>query len=221
VQQYDASLTPTVLATSAENRWSLLAHAPGIDCWEPDQAIVEDVVPRWVAVQAAGVNGLDVPRLLPEDLPGEVERLLQSVELPDAEQLLDALPAVIDELESAGLPITLVHGDFHPGNWRSSGKIVDWADTFVGHPATDLKRLHDFLPPGKRLHVAAVWESAWRRHLPGSDPLRALRPMAVLGPLTYALMYQRFLDNIEPAERIYHEDDPGICLRAALRMCQG
>jgi hypothetical protein len=34
-------------------------------------------------------------------------------------------------------------------------------------------------------------------------------------------MYQRFLDNIEPDERIYHEDDPGICLRAALRMCQG
>jgi hypothetical protein len=42
--------------------------------------------------------------------------------------------------------------------------------------------------------------------------------MSVLGPLTYALMYQRFLDNIEPDERIYHEDDAGICLRSALDM---
>jgi hypothetical protein len=42
--------------------------------------------------------------------------------------------------------------------------------------------------------------------------------MSVLGPLTYALMYQRFLDNIEPDERIYHRDDPGTCLRSALDM---
>jgi Ser/Thr protein kinase RdoA (MazF antagonist) len=189
-------------------------------------------VSRWVAAQAAlaaEVDELDAPRLLPGELVEEVAALIPRVALSDDEvgglvKLVDGLPAIVGELESAGLPISLVHGDFHPGNWRSDGThrvIVDWADTFVGHPATDIRRLHDFLPVEKREHAAKVWSAAWQRALPGCEPLRALRPMSVLGPLTYALMYQRFLDNIEPDERIYHEDDPGICLRAALRMCQG
>lgn len=228
VHRYDATLAPTVLATSTEHRWSLLAHAPGIDCWEPDQATVENVVSRWVAVQAAmatEADELDAPRLLPHDLAEEVARLLSVVTLTDdelleAKRLLSELPAIIAELDSSGLPATLVHGDFHPGNWRSDGTsrmIVDWADTFVGHPATDIKRLHDFLPAEKRAHVTEVWSAAWQQQVPGCEPLRALAPMSVLGPLTYALMYQRFLDNIEPDERIYHADDPGLCLRAALR----
>ena len=37
VRRYDETLAPAVLATSRENRWSLLAHAPGTDCWEPDR----------------------------------------------------------------------------------------------------------------------------------------------------------------------------------------
>ncbi|RZU16065.1 phosphotransferase family enzyme [Kribbella rubisoli] len=229
VLRYDETLAPAVLATSRVDRWSLLAHAPGTDCWEPDRASVESVVPRWVAVQAAlaeEVDELDAPRLLPDELADQVTALIPRVDLSDDEvsglvKLVDRLPSIVGELESAGLPISLVHGDFHPGNWRSDGThrvIVDWADTFVGHPATDIRRLHDFLPAEKREHAREVWSAAWRRELPGCEPLRALRPMSVLGPLMYALMYQRFLDNIEPDERIYHEDDPGICLRSALDM---
>ncbi|MFI5695616.1 aminoglycoside phosphotransferase family protein [Kribbella sp. NPDC051586] len=225
IRRYDETLAPAVLATSCENRWSLLAHAPGTDCWEPDRPSVESVVSRWVAVQASlPVDDLDAPQLLPHALADEIAPLIPRVALSDDEvsgllRLVDRLPAIVGELDSAGLPTTLVHGDFHPGNWRSDGThrvIVDWADTFVGHPATDIRRLHDFLPPEKRDHAAEVWTAAWRRAVPGCDPMRALAPMSVLGPLTYALMYQRFLDNIEPGERIYHQDDPAICLRSAL-----
>jgi hypothetical protein len=226
IRRYDETLAPAVLATSRENRWSLLAHAPGADCWEPDRPSVESVVSRWVAAQAAlagEVFELDAPRLLPDALADEVAALIPRVDLSKRGllELVDRLPAIVGELEAAGLPITLVHGDFHPGNWRSDGThrvIVDWADTFVGHPATDIRRLHDFLPPEKRDHAAGVWSAAWQRELPGCDPLRALQPMSVLGPVTYALMYQRFLDNIEPDERLYHRDDPGTCLRSALDM---
>ena len=228
VRRYDETLAPTVLATSRENRWSLLAHASGVDCWEPDQPTIENVVSRWVGVQAAvaaEADGLAVPRLVPADLAAEIAGLIPKVELSSEElgsleRFIEGLPSIVEELDAAGLPVSLVHGDFHPGNWRSDGTnrlIVDWADAFIGHPATDLKRLHDFLPPEKRAHVATVWSRAWRQHLPTSDPLRALRPMNVLGHLTYALMYQRFLDNIEPDERIYHQHDPAINLRAALR----
>ncbi len=228
VQRYDETLAPAVLGKSVENRWSLLAHAPGEDCWEPDRATVENVVSRWVAAQAqlaAEVDELRAPRLLPGELATETERLLSVVPLSaqlrtDVEHLLDKLPSVIAELDSAGLPITLVHGDFHPGNWRSDGTtraIVDWADTFIGHPATDIQRLLDWLPEVKRAHALEVWTSAWKNHVPSTEPQRALAPTSVLVHLLYAIMYQRFLDNIEPAERIYHEDDPASELRAAVQ----
>lgn len=227
VQRYDERLAPTVLGTSADNRWSLLAHAPGIDCWEPDLPTVEDVVSRWVAVQAAiaaEVDTLDAPVLRPEELVDEVSRLLTVVPLPDddvleVKRLVSVLPGILNELRTSGLPITLVHGDFHPGNWRSDGTnraIVDWADSFVGHPATDIQRLRGWLPADKAEHAVEVWSAVWKRQLPDSEPLRALRPMTVLCRLVYAVMYQRFLDNIEPSERIYHADDPRTELQAAV-----
>ena len=225
VHRYDATLAPAVLGQSTDNRWSLLAHAPGIDCWEPDQATVDNVVGRWVAAQAALASEADTlaaPRLLPEDLVAEVTRLVPRVALSPTKLTWTSwstkLPDIVDDLDSAGLPITVVHGDFHPGNWRSDGTnrvIVDWADAFIGHPALDVQRLHEFLPAAKHPHVTDVWCAAWKKHAPGSDPLRAIRPMKVLGFLAYAVTYQRFLDNIEPDERVYHQDDPGMCLRAA------
>jgi len=227
VQRYGGTLAPTVLGRSVENRWSLLAHAPGDDCWKPDAATIENVVSRWVAAQAqlaAEVDELRAPRLLPDDLATEAERLLSVVPLSDKDRadvgsMLGKLPSIVGELESSGLPITLVHGDFHPGNWRSDGTnraIVDWADTFIGHPATDIQRLLDWLPDAKHPHATEVWTTAWKTHLPTADPQRALAPMAVLVHLVYAVMYQRFLDNIEPSERIYHADDPAYELRAAV-----
>lgn len=163
--------------------------------------------------------------MLPDTLAGQVTRLLDVVELPatdraDVEHLLSQLPALIADLQTAGLPITLVHGDFHPGNWRSDGTaraIVDWADTFVGHPATDILRLLDWLPDSKRDHALDVWSATWKSRLRDADPPRALRPMTVLNHLIYAVMYQTFLDNIEPDERIYHRDDPRTELQAAVR----
>ncbi|MEV6285691.1 aminoglycoside phosphotransferase family protein [Kribbella sp. NPDC051770] len=209
VRQYDAELAPEVLGVDVARRWSLLAHAPGVDCWEPDDATLRDVIGRWVAVQA-GLAGaeLPVPRLLPEEI---------GAALPPT-RVAAALPQLLERLDAAGLPNTLVHGDFHPGNWRSDGttrRIVDWADSYVGHPAVDLHRLCGYLPPAQQELARAVWISAWKEHLPHSDPALALPPVTVLTRLLGAITYQRFLDNIEPAERIYHEGDPASELAAA------
>jgi aminoglycoside/choline kinase family phosphotransferase len=230
VHQYDDALAPAVLGVDLENRWSLLAHAPGTDCWEPDPETVQDIVSRWVAVQAAiAGDELRVPQLLATDLPAELDRLLAGEvgerllppELAQARVLRDQLPGIVAELDSAGLPNTLVHGDFHPGNWRSDGTnrvIVDWADSYLGHPAADLQRLVNWLPPEKRPLAIQTWAAAWQRALPSADPLRALKPMSILIHLLGATTYQRFLDNIEPDERIYHEDDPTYEIRAAVRV---
>ena len=161
-----------------------------------------------------------VPQRPAEDalLAGEVGERLSADELQKARVLRDALPAIVAELESSGLPITLVHGDFHPGNWRSDGTnrmIVDWADSYLGHPATDIQRLCDWLPPEKQPVAVETWTAAWQKHRPGSEPLRALEPMREIAKLLYAVTYQRFLDNIELSERTYHEDDPTAEIRAA------
>jgi hypothetical protein len=49
-------------------------------------------------------------------------------------------PTVVP-MPSFGLPDTLTHGDFHSGNWRDSGVVIDWSDACWGHPALDACRL--------------------------------------------------------------------------------
>lgn len=215
VARYDPTIAPAVLATDPARQWSLLSHAPGDDCFETDADTIRTVVRRWVAVQAAIAEHplvVNLPTLTPSEL---VERM------PSTDpRLVEAVPRLVEELESSGLPYTLVHGDFHPGNWRSDGArqtIVDWADAYVGHPAHDLFRLSDWVPDDQSEIAEQTWIEAWREHRPDTDPARALEPMTVLAHVINAIVYQRFLDNIEPAERVYHEDDPGNELEAALR----
>ena len=60
---------------------------------------------------------------------------------------LDARCAAID---ACGLPMTLVHGDFHPGNLRGDDAhlfILDWGDCGVGHPLFDVPAMMERLDP--------------------------------------------------------------------------
>jgi Ser/Thr protein kinase RdoA (MazF antagonist) len=104
-----------------------MADVPGTDCWEPDVATVEDVLRRYIAVQVA-LTGRDLPGLPDRrvsTLAARADRLLTpglTGELDAAERrALSRLVAGLPDRAAAGLPETLVHGDFHPGNWRSDG----------------------------------------------------------------------------------------------------
>ncbi|KOX16251.1 hypothetical protein ADK67_40495 [Saccharothrix sp. NRRL B-16348] len=175
VASVDPSLAPGLIA--AEPGRVLLAEAPGVDCWQPGADVVERIVPRWVAVQAA--------------LAGEPRLRVRGVRVPDF-----------------GLPGTLLHGDFHPGNWRSGGVVLDWGDAHWGHPALDAARLIGFVEPEFRPAIERAWVDAWLRHFPSSDPASALRHARPASHLVGAAVYQEFLDNIEPSERVYHLGDP-------------
>jgi aminoglycoside phosphotransferase (APT) family kinase protein len=122
-------------------------------------------------------------------------------------------------LDECGLPDTIVHGDFHSGNWRSDGgppAVVDWADAHLGNPVLDGLRACDFLPARRRAAAARARIDAWASRIPGCEPARALRIAAPLAHLMYAVRYQEFLDGIEPSERICHLGDPAAAIRAAL-----
>lgn len=182
VASVDPSLAPRLIAS--EPGRVLLAEASGVDCWRPGDDVVERIVPRWVAVQAA--------------LAGEARLRVRGVPVPDF-----------------GLPETLLHGDFHPGNWRSGGVVLDWGDAHWGHPALDAARLIGFVAPEFRPSIERAWVDAWLRHYPASDPASALRHARPASHLVGAVVYQEFLDNIEPSERVYHLGDPEAELERA------
>jgi hypothetical protein len=121
-------------------------------------------------------------------------------------------------MPSFGLPDTLLHGDFHPGNWRASGKIIDWSDASWGHPALDVCRLLEVARPEHRDLIRRVWSEAWLRHRPDSEPGKALEIAQRAYLLHSAVKIQGFLDNIEQSERIYHLGGVEIELRAVRKL---
>jgi hypothetical protein len=218
----DSTLVPPVLA-SAPGRL-LLPEVPGVDCWDAVPAVVAEAVRRLVAAQARVVPPPGLPDRRPGPLSVAVRALLDGpavAELSTVER--SSARALVDRwelLDACGLPDTLVHGDFHSGNWRSDGGppvFLDWADAHLGNPVLDGLRAGEYLPADRRTVAEEAWVRAWTDAAAGSRPREALRLAAPLAHLTYAVRYQEFLDNIEPSERIYHLGDPAAVIRHALR----
>jgi hypothetical protein len=172
-------------------------------------ALIASEAGRVLLAEASGVDcwrpsdeviGRIVPRWVAVQaaLAGEPRLRVRGVRVPDF-----------------GLPNTLLHGDFHPGNWRSGGVVLDWGDAHWGHPALDAARLIGFVAPEFRAAIERAWVSAWLSHYPSSDPASALRHARPASHLVGALVYQEFLDNIEPSERVYHLGDPEAELERA------
>jgi hypothetical protein len=227
VAAVDRALVPVVLAHRPGDL--LFADVPGTDCWEPSVATVRAMVRRWVAVQAAVTPDGSVPVRLPAQLPDRLRPVLPTLPADrraGVQELVDTLPARLAALNACGLPATLVHGDFHSGNWRRGPAgltLMDWSDAFIGHPANDLVRLVAWHPALRgELHDTAVdaWCSAWQDARPGCDPRPALELVRPLVFLEAACFYQRFLDGIEPAERPYHDGDPTRMVDLALAVAQ-
>jgi hypothetical protein len=184
VAAHDPTLVPEVIA-SAPHR-VLLRDEPGAPDWPLTPEHVEDVVPRWVAVQHA--------------LAGEPRLRSSVVPMP-----------------SFGLPDTVVHGGFNPGNWTKNGVLLGWSGAMWGHPALDVGQLLHSCQDTMRDHVAKVWSDAWLRHRPDSRPLDALDAGVRAARLQNAVKYQEVLDGVEDSQRIHHRDHPSRSLTWALR----
>ncbi len=129
---------------------------------------------------------------------------------------VSTLPRRFADIDACGLQDTLVHGDFHPGNFRGTEDtltLLDWGDSGVGHPLLDQPAFLERVPPVALDAVRQHWVGLWRDAVPGSDPARAATLLAPVAAARQAVIYRKFLDNIEMSEQVYHRGDPAMWLR--------
>jgi hypothetical protein len=214
--------TPTVLGQDGGR--ILLAEIAGEDLHEATLPQFKEMVTLLVSLQqqwadrvedliALGLPDWRAPALI-SAIADVVDRTRHEISAEDRSTLADfvrALPSRFDEIARCGLRDTLIHGDFHPGNFRGDGDVLtllDWADSGVGHPLLDQPA---FLTAISREAVGAIrahWRQQWANAIPGSNPVRASILLAPVAAARQAVIYRRFLDNIEPAEQRYHQADP-------------
>jgi hypothetical protein len=210
----------------------LMPAIGGEDLYDAPEPVLEELVRRLVAIQAAWAGRVDeLLRLgLPDWRGPALSAAIADVvdrngaDLTDDERAtLEAFVADLPErfaaLGAAGIPDTLVHGDAHPGNARGdpddpeTTTILDWGDCGVGHPLLDQPAFLHAVPATAVEALRSIWHDAWVRAIPGSDPARAARIVAPIAAARQAVIYRKFLDGIEPSEHPYHRGDPETWLR--------
>jgi len=227
---------PTVLGHDGGRM--LLAEIAGEDLYAAELPLLEEMVNLLVELQRSWRGRVE--ELLALGLPDwrgpalraaiadVVERTREEIAAEDRVTLADfvrGLPGRFDDVARCGFKDSLVHGDFHPGNFRGDGRsltLLDWGDSGVGHPLLDQPAFLDAIPNDAAGAVRAHWLQQWREAVPGTDPARASVLLAPIAAARQAVIYRRFLDNIEPSERPYHQADPAKWLnRTAALVRQG
>jgi hypothetical protein len=216
---------PTVLARDGHRL--LMDELPGTDGYEAGFDVYCRIIDVLIEMQLRLSSSLPrlravVPDWGPDTLYERLERVVIG-RIPHRNglrRLLDTWGQRMAELDDCGLPEVLFHGDAHPGNARigiDPPVIFDWGDSGIGHPLLDVSVLEQCrgADPAEAARLCQHWLGAWQEVVPGADPDRAwhlLRPVAVA---RVALVFQRFLENIEPSERVYHHLDVDPYLAAA------
>lgn len=201
----------------------LLASIEGEDLYDADlsccQAMVDLLVDLQAPWQGRGVElaTLGLPDWRGPAYTGAAASLLQrrAAELSAAQHdglaaFVEGLPQRWAAIAECGLSEGLMHGDCHRGNFRGTPSrltLLNWGDSGVGHPLLDQPALLSRVPSPWVEALQAHWVSAWRRHQPRADVARAAGLLEPIASLRQALVYQRFLDQIEDAEHPYHRAD--------------
>jgi phosphotransferase family enzyme len=245
--------TPRVAAALQVRTWNLssLWRLPlaGTDAWlkvvPPFFAHEGAMLARVDGAVVAPLIAADGARVLLDEVPGDdqydapLPRLRRMVELLVRLQVewagrLPELAAIgvpdwrasklpFEELAGCAIADSLVHGDFHPGNFRGDDRrlvLLDWGDCGIGHPLLDQAAFLERADPGARAALRAHSSAAWRAALPAADPDRAAALIAPVAALRQAVIYRAFLDQIERSERIYHAGDPAAWLTRAARLAR-
>jgi hypothetical protein len=214
----------------------LMPEIAGDDCYTAREPLLSQMVDLIVPLQHGWIGRTDQllqlglndwrPPALAAAIAETFERNADTL-APEVRARLAPFVATLErrlaEAAACGPPETLVHGDFHPGNLRWDGAaltLLDWGDAGVGHPMLDESAFLDRVPAEDAPRLRARWHAAWQAAVPGADPARAAALLAPIGPLRQAVVYQGFLDRIEPSEHPYHRADPPERLARAAELLE-
>ncbi|MFL5681266.1 MAG: aminoglycoside phosphotransferase family protein [Chloroflexota bacterium] len=222
LEQLAGKAVPRLLGREGER--TLMPEVPGEDLYDAPQPVLKAMVRLLVELQADCASHVDelVALGLPDwradalipPIADIVTRAADELTAEDRATLagfVDALPDRFRRVAEAGVPDTLVHGDFHPGNFRGDAEslvLLDWGDSGVGNPLLDQAAYLDRIRPNLFEAIRAVWRRAWLAHALASDPDRAAALVAPVAAARQAVIYRKFLDKIEPSEQPYHRKDP-------------
>jgi hypothetical protein len=207
----------------------LMPEIPGEDLYDAELPLLMPMVKLLVELQAAWIGrtgelvALGLPdwrsETLTEAIADVIESTASELSVDDRttlQRFVDGLPERFGALAAFGLPDTLVHGDFYPGNVRGDASelvLLDWGDCAIGHPLLDQSAFLDRIPSPAVEPIRTLWEREWLERVPDSHPAEAGRVIAPVAAARQAVIYRKFLDNIEPSEHPYHQHDPADWLR--------
>jgi hypothetical protein len=235
LRRLHSDVVPPLVA--AEGRRVLLEDVPGEDHWGAELPVLERIVSMLVGLQVEWVDR--VPELVEVGAPDwraeafvpATERLLSvaggdlgAERMSRLHAIVEGLPQRFAAVAECGVPDTFVHGDFHPGNSRGSDTpdgrsvLLDWGDCGIGNPLLDQAATLASIREEQRGPLRAHWARLWRDAVPGCDPDRAAELLGPVRALRQAMIYQVFLDGIEPDEHVYHSGDPAHWLRRAAQL---
>ena len=228
----DPAVVPPLVA--AEGRRVLLDDVPGEDHWGAELPVLERIVAMLVGLQVSWVGrvgeleALGAPDWRAERFVAASDRVvattaseLEPEVVSRLRALVDGLPARFADIASCGIPDTLVHGDFHPGNTRGSADpdgrsvLLDWGDCGIGNPLLDQAATLTSIREEQRGPLSAYWARLWCEAVPGCEPERAATLLGPVRALRQAMVYRSFLAAIESDEHVYHAGDPALWLRRA------
>jgi hypothetical protein len=234
LERLDGALVPALLAQ--DDGRILMPEIPGEDQYDAPLPALLEMVSLLVRLQRDWIGrtdellGLGLPDwrapALRRSIRDAVERAADELSAEDRgtlAALVDGLDDRLAAVAGCGLPDTLVHGDFFPGNVRGEpGRLVllDWGDCGVGHPLLDEAAFLDRIPAEAIEPVRLRWHDAWRAAVPNADPSRASGLLAPVAAARQAVIYRRFLDAIEPSERPYHRADPAAWLHRTAELAR-
>ncbi len=213
---------PSVLA-AMEDR-VLMYDVPGEDHYNGPFHLVKPMVSRLVEIQLSYRDQLpDLLKLGVPDWRGDwfVEQGRRVIQLysgfldKNEREVLSDFSGCLDQelaaLHACGFPEVFIHGDFHQGNWRGTEEdlyILDWADVGVAHPLLEPPIPVHHYTSEQVSELLEHWKSCWQTAWPSANFDLAFEISRPLLTLRIAVLFQRFLDQIEPSEHVYHVADP-------------
>jgi hypothetical protein len=210
---------------AAEGNRMLLAPMPGVDGYGAGSNDYRKILETLVGLQQAAPPGVlnAVPDWRSPTLRVMVDKVVER-RRPSSRSLrglVEGWDARFSAIEECGVPDVLIHGDAHPGNARIGVHppiVFDWGDSGYGHALLDLAVLDRHKPAPAQSQLRRQWIKLWNDSVPGCDAGRAWRLIRSVAVARGAVVFQGFLDSIEPSERVYHAGDVDPFLDRAVEL---